>query len=502
MKEYGFDRIVKEYAHFPKFLSLPCHMEHGWTKLSEPLPTDLKTKKNLMLVFSKRRAEAWKKHSKIQVEIIGAPFIIYRKMYGIKKKDDAKGTIVFPAHSCMNLEAVYDVNKLCKDLMRLDPKYHPFTICLHPFDFHSKLKLNYEEMGFEVVTAEENESNSFVENFYNLLSKHQFSVSNEIGSSLFYAIEMGIPFFLVGDIPQEINDGNEPNTPKSANFFDYDEGRKAYHLFNEPTDIIKEAQRVYVEFEVGLKDYIQPKELKYLLYLNYFKYEILADILSKTKYMVKRLLKKYKVLINKLQTYSAKLYILRKGLSVDSKIFTHMTLVERVGIHKLLLNIRKNLNCVEIGSYLGASSTFIANAIGENGKLYCIDTWGNHFMDYGDGSADAKERETFKEFNDNIVNYKNRIVLIREWSTEAIHQIRSDAREIDFLLIDGDHNYSGVKTDWDLYSPLLKKDSYVAFHDTGWAEGVQRVVKEDVLQRGTLALRLNNMEIYKIQKNA
>jgi predicted O-methyltransferase YrrM len=36
---------------------------------------------------------------------------------------------------------------------------------------------------------------------------------------------------------------------------------------------------------------------------------------------------------------------------------------------------------------------------------------------------------------------------------------------IDFLFIDGDHTYEGVKRDFELYSPLVKKGGIIAFHD-------------------------------------
>lgn len=36
---------------------------------------------------------------------------------------------------------------------------------------------------------------------------------------------------------------------------------------------------------------------------------------------------------------------------------------------------------------------------------------------------------------------------------------------IDFLFIDGDHTYSGVKKDFEMYSKLVRKGGLVAFHD-------------------------------------
>ena len=37
--------------------------------------------------------------------------------------------------------------------------------------------------------------------------------------------------------------------------------------------------------------------------------------------------------------------------------------------------------------------------------------------------------------------------------------------QVDFLFIDADHSYKGVKADYELYSPLVKKGGVIAFHD-------------------------------------
>ena len=40
-----------------------------------------------------------------------------------------------------------------------------------------------------------------------------------------------------------------------------------------------------------------------------------------------------------------------------------------------------------------------------------------------------------------------------------------DAEPVDFLFIDGDHSYEGVRRDFELYSPLVRPGGLVAFHD-------------------------------------
>jgi len=40
-----------------------------------------------------------------------------------------------------------------------------------------------------------------------------------------------------------------------------------------------------------------------------------------------------------------------------------------------------------------------------------------------------------------------------------------DGREVDFLFIDGNHSYEGVKKDFEMYSPLVRKGGIIAFHD-------------------------------------
>ncbi|MBD3272734.1 hypothetical protein GF385_00070 [Candidatus Dependentiae bacterium] len=186
-------------------------------------------------------------------------------------------------------------------------------------------------------------------------------------------------------------------------------------------------------------------------------------------------------------------YILKKGLSKENKIFTHLTLEEKVCLHKFLFNNKdKILNAVEIGSYLGASSAFIASALEDHKRVFCIDTWNNNAMSEG-------ERDTYPIFCKNISKYKKRIVPLRGWSFDVIHNLKKNINKIDFLFIDGDHSYEGCKNDWDNYSKLLKNGFFIAFHDTGWADGVKKVIYQDVHFIADKIIELPNLQIFRFR---
>ena len=53
-----------------------------------------------------------------------------------------------------------------------------------------------------------------------------------------------------------------------------------------------------------------------------------------------------------------------------------------------------------------------------------------------------------------------------------------NGRNIDFLFIDGDHSYEGVKSDFDLYYEFMNKKGTVAFHDILDKCGVDRFWEE------------------------
>lgn len=150
---------------------------------------------------------------------------------------------------------------------------------------------------------------------------------------------------------------------------------------------------------------------------------------------------------------------------------TRLTLCERMLLCSLARKISDHGVIVEIGSFLGASSCFLAEGSKEKrATVYCIDTWMN------DAMSQAKS-DTFREFSTNCSMYGKRIVPLRGFSDDVA---KGFFHPIDLLFIDGDHSYEGCNRDIKAWLPKVRNGAVVVFHDYGWAEGVQRAVTEAI----------------------
>lgn len=172
-------------------------------------------------------------------------------------------------------------------------------------------------------------------------------------------------------------------------------------------------------------------------------------------------------------------------LSHAFKVSSHLTALERVWLYKLSGSA---CQIAEIGSYVGASACCFGAGLTkkENKNIICIDTWNNDAMTEG-------SRDTWAEFQENIANFSTHVIPVRGFSSEVVGQVRSVTNVLDLLFIDGDHSYDGVKADWEAYKTFLRPGSIIVFHDYGWAEGVKRVVREDVMPLTSSHGQLPNM---------
>lgn len=142
---------------------------------------------------------------------------------------------------------------------------------------------------------------------------------------------------------------------------------------------------------------------------------------------------------------------------------------EARAMYKYVSELERESVVVEVGSYCGRSSSLLGQiALSEGHELSCVDI----FVSGAPNVTDV-EAEFRKNMPRDIVKYQ---LLVME-SRRASKLFKDN--EIDFLFIDGDHLYKGVKDDCDYWLPKLKPGSIVCFHDyySSW-DGVKQAVDE------------------------
>jgi len=215
--------------------------------------------------------------------------------------------------------------------------------------------------------------------------------------------------------------------------------------------------------------------------------KIVSRLVSK-RHMIYKLLKKYRrkpsLIIKDIKNIETNLRVRNK---IDPRFFsipTQVTREELIRLYLLSSSCSVKPVIVEVGSYLGASTCFLAaGARSKGGNVYAVDSWQNMAMTEG-------TRDTFEEFSRNTEPVRDSIVALRGLSSDMA---KGFDRKIDLLFIDGDHSYEACLLDWKSWSCFLSPGAIVAFHDTGWAEGVQRVVSEEVASRAKKQGRLPNL---------
>jgi tetratricopeptide (TPR) repeat protein len=128
---------------------------------------------------------------------------------------------------------------------------------------------------------------------------------------------------------------------------------------------------------------------------------------------------------------------------------------------------------VEIGSYKGRSTCWLASASKEAGReqVTAVDHFKSPIL-RPDLPAD-QEWTSLDHFMENIRNMglEEYVSVVASDSETAI---QSWNRPIRLLFIDGDHSYEASKVDFECWSPYVIQKGYVVFHDIEVWDGVTR----------------------------
>lgn len=120
---------------------------------------------------------------------------------------------------------------------------------------------------------------------------------------------------------------------------------------------------------------------------------------------------------------------------------------------------RKLETVVEIGTARGGVLYSLCQSASENAVIVSIDLPRGEFG----GGYKASDEDRFRAF----AKGKQKMSFLRLDShlESTKRKLSGIVGKVDLLFIDGDHTYKGVKKDWKMYAPMVKKGGIVVFHD-------------------------------------
>ena len=133
---------------------------------------------------------------------------------------------------------------------------------------------------------------------------------------------------------------------------------------------------------------------------------------------------------------------------------------ELTGLFEMVRKLQPR-RALEIGTYTGGTFFMTCRVADPNATLISVDLPGGRF---GRGYVWPR-KFVYRRF----AKGEQELHCLRRNSHDhrTFDLVRSllGNQPLDFLFVDGDHTYGGVRSDFEMYSPLVRKGGIVAFHD-------------------------------------
>ncbi|NVM34379.1 MAG: class I SAM-dependent methyltransferase [Candidatus Lokiarchaeota archaeon] len=139
------------------------------------------------------------------------------------------------------------------------------------------------------------------------------------------------------------------------------------------------------------------------------------------------------------------------------------SLQNKVELQEFIKLVAKNRSriIIEIGTHFGGTLFLFSRFGSHDALLISIDlpTWN---LKGGYGRLRSFFYRSFRSKHQKMI-----FVAQDSHHPSTLKEVKNHLKnkEIDLLFIDGDHSYEGVKKDFETYSPLVKNDGMIAFHD-------------------------------------
>lgn len=266
---YSYGKILRDYGFFPRFLPIYIYHVHSAGPSNYPKEHEINSGAYCMFVNNFADRKKFLDAGVKRCEIMKNPFLFFREQKHITQASDARGVLAFPAHSTTHSEELTDIDKYIEQLRELSKKVGPVSVCFYWLDILKGKHEKYRKAGFPIYSAGHFCDKRYVKRFYEILRHFKYATSNAYGSFVFYAVDLGLPFFFYGNEPDYVNT-SDSTLPLGNMETGFEREIEARRLFSRIQDHISEEQREWVADGLGAKHGISRLKMSSILYAAYF----------------------------------------------------------------------------------------------------------------------------------------------------------------------------------------------------------------------------------------
>lgn len=277
---YGIGYWLKKRFGLPQFISLD-----NWEVLHYPPINNAvrETDKDWgipFLLYNRTQKRNYDAAGKISL-LVGSAFLHCKEIENFRPSPTACGTLAFPAHSTFLVDSACDWDSYADALLALPQRFQPVSVCLYFKELQDFAFRPFIKKGITVHCAGHLCDNMFPVNFYNILRNFKFSTSNMVGTSAYYSIDFGIPFFIYGPEAKLLNHGGDSSivANKETGYFNPEnsidpELKKEFAMFsfdiNVPIALVQE-HRDYVAERLGADNEYRVWAIRYAIWSRYLR---------------------------------------------------------------------------------------------------------------------------------------------------------------------------------------------------------------------------------------
>jgi hypothetical protein len=209
---YSFGKCYRDWLRWPSWLPIPVYGDHGADPEGELYEHEINNRAKYYFCFYSGRHSAILAQNTKKIPIrITHPWVTYRRSIGIEHSQHPSDCLVFVPHSVPGIIAKdlsSNLSKLLFDLERHFPA-DQIKLCIHMHDVRNGIHRNLRDFGLPIFTLGNSSSLLFVDRFYNLVRNFRAGASANSGSQLYYCVELGLDYFLLGEKATYVNQAHD-----------------------------------------------------------------------------------------------------------------------------------------------------------------------------------------------------------------------------------------------------------------------------------------------------